>query len=54
MNTFNAFQAVGFYSCLPVLINWLYTNGHETWSYIAGVVMFVGYCILSICIADWK
>lgn len=48
---FNCFQAVGFYSLLPILIQWLYSNGYATWSYIAGGVMFIGYCLLSIATA---
>lgn len=47
MNLFNCFQAVGFYSLLPILIQWLFTNGYTTTSYIAGGIMFCGYIMLS-------
>lgn len=47
MNLFNSFQAVGFYSALPLLIQWLNNNGYTAYSIIAGAAMFIGYIALS-------
>lgn len=47
MNLFNCFQAVAFYTLTPFGIQWLATNGHNTWAIIAGVGLFIGYVWLS-------
>ena len=34
MNTFNAFQAVGFYTMLPLATQWMFANNYSVWGYI--------------------
>ncbi|MEN0059585.1 MAG: hypothetical protein AAGB31_12170 [Bdellovibrio sp.] len=50
MNLFNCFQAVAFYTVTPFGIQWLATNGFNTWAIVAGVGMFVGYILMSIAV----
>lgn len=47
MNLFNCFQAVGFYSILPLAIQWMFANQYNVWGYILAVIMFVGFIALS-------
>jgi hypothetical protein len=54
MNLFNCFQAVGFYTLLPFLMMWLHNNGYNTWVWIAGIVQFIGYCMISAAVHESK
>lgn len=47
MNLFNCFQAVGFYTMLPLIIQWLFVNNYPVWGYICSAVLAVGFIILS-------
>jgi len=54
MNLFNCFQAMAFYTISPLIINWLFENGHQVWGYIMSVAMFIGYCVLSVHLHEKK
>jgi len=52
MNLFNCFQAVGFYSILPLAIQWMFANQYNVWGYILAVIMFIGYCMLAVAVSE--
>lgn len=52
MNLFNCFQAVGFYTALPLAIQWMFANNYNVWGYITSAVLLIGYVLLSILTAD--
>ncbi|MFN3453460.1 MAG: hypothetical protein ACK41T_00770 [Pseudobdellovibrio sp.] len=52
MNTFNCFQAIGFYTCLPLLIQWLFQNQYNVWGYISAGILAVGYVAISITLSS--
>ena len=54
MNLFNCFQAMAFYTMLPLLASYLFTNGYPIFGYVACVANFVGYVVLSFVINDYK
>lgn len=48
MNTLNCFQAIGFYTALPLVIQWCFANNLPVLGSIFSVGLFFGYIILSI------
>lgn len=52
MNTFNAFQAVGFYTMLPLATQWMFANNYSVWGYILSAILFVGYIMLSFVVSE--
>ena len=50
MNTFNCFQAVGFYTALPFAMQYLFSNGYNSWGYVVAAIQLVGYIMLSVAI----
>ena len=52
MNLFNCFQAVGFYTLLPVAILWAFEHEYNVWGYIISAILAVGYVLLSISVSE--
>ena len=52
MNLFNCFQATAFYSGLPFLIMWAMKNEMSWLAIIAGIVMLIGYVLISFSVHD--
>lgn len=52
MNLFNCFQAVAFYTAVPFAIQWLASNGFNTWAIILGIGEFVGFVMLSVSVSE--
>lgn len=52
MNLFNTFQAVAFYTMLPLLAQYLFTNEYNAWGYVAVVANFLGYCLMSVTVHE--
>lgn len=48
---FNCFQAVAFYTLLPFAIQYLFSNGQNSWGYIASAALAIGYVMLSIVVS---
>lgn len=52
MNLFNCFQMVAFYTALPLLSHWLFTNQHNVLGSITVVVICIGLVLLSLAMYD--
>ena len=52
MNLFNCFQAVGFFCLLPWGAKWLHDQQHTGFFWVAVVVWFIGYVMVSLAINE--
>lgn len=52
MNLFNCFQAMAFYTAMPLGIQYLLAHDYTVWGIFLAAAQLVGYCVISIAISD--